>query len=53
VSVSPYWSKAVTATLKGVPAVGAEVDGASVKLARVEALRVMTSLTSLGAIQLS
>jgi hypothetical protein len=49
--VLPYWSKAVTVTLKAVPAVGAEVDGVSVKLLRVEAARVMASLTALGAIQ--
>ena len=49
----PYWSKAVTVTLKGVPAVGAKVDGVTVKLLRVEAGRVMALLTALGAIQLS
>jgi hypothetical protein len=41
----PYWSKAVRATLKEMPAVGAKVDGVSVKLLRVEALRVMALLT--------
>jgi hypothetical protein len=50
-SVLPYWSKAVTVTLKAVPTVGAEVDSVSVKLLRVEAARVMASLTSLGATQ--
>jgi hypothetical protein len=32
VSVLPYWFKAVRTTLKGVPAVGAEVDGLSAKV---------------------
>jgi hypothetical protein len=51
VSVSPYWSKAVTVTLKAVPADAAEVDGLSVKLLRVEALRVTALLAALGALQ--
>jgi hypothetical protein len=51
--VLPYWSKAVTVTVKPVLAVGAEVDGVSVKLVRVEALRLMALLMALGALQLS
>ena len=49
----PYWSKAVRATLKEMPAVGAKVDGVSVKLLRVEALRVMALLMAPGELQLS
>lgn len=49
----PYWSKAMRATLKEVPALGAKVDGTTVKLPRVEALRVMALLMAPGELQLS
>jgi len=50
--VLPYWSKAVIVTLKEVPAVAVKVDGSTVKLPRLEALRVMALLMALGALQL-
>lgn len=48
----PYWSKAVTVTLKVTPTVGAKVEGVSVKLARVEAPTVAALLMALGKLQL-
>ena len=48
----PYWSKAMRATLKEVPAVGAKVDGLTVRPLSSEALRVMALLMALGEFQL-